>query len=181
MKTITVADDVYDFLKNASELGEDTSSLMRRLLKMPNVGTAQAGATGTAALLPKQAEVKRSGIHEALTDRRFKIERTAVERFVFLLAWLHGKHRDKFREVLSLGGRSRRYFARSLKELEDSGTSVNPRQIPNSEFWVVTNNDTQKKEEILRDAMQLLGYDSSDLAAIKGKLNYGGEDLDDIL
>jgi negative regulator of replication initiation len=35
---------------------------------------------------------------------------------------------------------------------------VNPKRIPNTNFWVVTNNDTNNKKMLLRQALTLLAY-----------------------
>jgi negative modulator of initiation of replication len=82
---------------------------------------------------------------------------TAVERFLVLLGWLEKEHRENFHKVLSIGGRQRRYFATSARELNETGTSVHPAQIPGCGYWVVTNNDTPKKARIVKEVLEVLG------------------------
>ena len=158
MKTINIADDIYDHLvKNTREIAEDASSILRRLLRLPTPASAFTPLAGRSEQSPNGA------VAECLNHPRFHVERDAVGRFLFLLGWLHQKHSDKFARVLEITGRRRKYFARSADELEESGTSVNPQKIPNSNIWVITNNDTPKKRRMLSDVMRLLGYGPGDI------------------
>ena len=178
MKTIEIDGDVYDLLKQYGELGEPTSSILRRLFQ----GKVLAKHSGSASTTNNGISApKRSDIYEALDNERFKLRRTAVDRFLFLLSWIHSKHPQTFSRVLELGGRSRRYFARTDTELDASGSSVNPQKIPNTEFWVVTNNDTMKKEQILQDVLRLNGYGPAEAAAVRGRLDPSGDAYHQIL
>lgn len=78
-----------------------------------------------------------------------------------LLGWTHRQHPQEFKTVLGIRGRQRKYFGKSAQELEESGKSVKPQQIPDSSYWVVSNNDTPKKRQILGDVLGVLGYSSS--------------------
>jgi hypothetical protein len=49
-----------------------------------------------------------------------------------------------------------RYFGKSREEIERSGTSTQPRNIPGSPYWVMTNSPTHQKKQMLRDALKLL-------------------------
>src|SRR5437764_135718 len=139
MRTIQIEDDVYRALKGIGELGEDASSILRRILGNTesdaglDAHQAEGNDEGSAA---PSGEPKRSDIYEALQDSRFSIRRTAVDRFLFLLSWINAKRPEKFKAVVGLGGRSRRYFAHNAADLSASGSSVNPQQIPDSDFWV---------------------------------------------
>ncbi len=55
-------------------------------------------------------------------------------------------------------GRERDYFAESSQELEAHGSSIKPKEIPDSSFWVVTNNNTPRKKLIINGAALALGY-----------------------
>jgi hypothetical protein len=92
--------------------------------------------------------------------------RTAVDRFLALLPTFYQLPQDKFSRVLGLGGRRRAYFAPSLKELEAYGSSTQPKRIPGTPYYVVTNNDTPKKQGMLRDVMERLDYSPAEAKAI---------------
>ncbi|CAN5737822.1 replication initiation negative regulator SeqA [soil metagenome] len=166
MQTIEVEDDVYFYLvKNISRIGEDASSILRRLLKIP----VNAPVAPRVVSNPESNTETRSvpapsgGIGDCLNHPHFRVERDAVGQFLFILAWLQKKHPDTFSRVLGLRGRVRTYFARSARDLEATGESVNPQRIPSTDYWVVTNNDTPKKKRILADVLKLLGYSPMDI------------------
>jgi len=83
-----------------------------------------------------------------------------VQRFLAVLSWLHKQNPSEFAKVKGLRGSNRLYFAESEQDLEASGSSVNPKRVPNSPFWVVTNSPTQGKKQLLSKVMRVLGYDA---------------------
>ena len=102
MKKIEIEDDVYaHLLQNAEKIGESASEILRRLLAIPKRG-------------------KTTEISECLNDPNFKAKPTAVKKFLFILSYIYKKDRDKFKEVLKISGKIRKYFALSSKELEEA-------------------------------------------------------------
>lgn len=88
----------------------------------------------------------------------FRSQRQAVGKFLSILSWLCQRDEEKFTvEAMQIGGRTRKYFALCEQDLMQSGNSVNPKLIPGTKVWVVTNNDTPKKRNIVRDVMIALG------------------------
>ena len=71
-------------------------------------------------------------ISECLNDPTFQAKPTAVKKFLFILPYIYKRDRDKFKEMLKISGKKRKYFALSSKELEETGSSVSPKQIPGS-------------------------------------------------
>lgn len=84
---------------------------------------------------------------------------TRAKKFLYILSWAYRKHESDFAKVLLIEGNRRKYFALDEQTLLDSGSSTNPRPIPDSPFWVITNNSTAKKAEILSEVFRLLGYE----------------------
>ena len=82
-----------------------------------------------------------------------------VDQFLFILQQIYLQHPGDFAKVESIVGKNRKYFASSKEELLKSGSSTNPKAIPESGFWVVTNNNTAKKLAMLSQVLQILGYD----------------------
>ncbi len=82
-----------------------------------------------------------------------------VDQFLFILQQIYLQHPGDFAKVESIVGKNRKYFASSKEELLMSGSSTNPKAIPDSGFWVVTNNNTAKKLAMLSQVLQILGYD----------------------
>ena len=85
-----------------------------------------------------------------------------VQRFLHILSWLAREHPSDFDCVTRISGRSRLYFSKSAASLEESGASVNPQQIPDTEYWVITTTDTLKKRRMLEDVLQMLRYPQAD-------------------
>jgi len=150
VKTIIVDDELYGhLLKHTQEIGESASSILRRLL----------GLSGTSSRPPEQVEekfdfLKRPELYQHMNNS---------QRFLFILSWAYRKHEDDFKNITSIEGNRRKYFATDAQTLLDRGSSVNPRPIPDSPYWVITNNSTAKKCEMLFEVFQLLGYESEDI------------------
>jgi hypothetical protein len=96
-----------------------------------------------------------------VNEPEFKFAHNFTDRFLFVLAWACRKHPDRFGRVCDeVHGRQRVYFARSADDIEQSGISTNPKQIPGTTFWVSTNHSNAHKNEILVSVLcEVLGYD----------------------
>ena len=71
-----------------------------------------------------------------------------------------------FSRVLDIKGSNRAYFGPDKQTLLDSGKSTNPKQIPGSDYWVVTNNNTQRKSDLLCKVASVLGYAEHEVKAL---------------
>lgn len=111
-----------------------------------------------------------SAVSDVLADPHYRALDTVVDRFMYFLRWAHERNPETFKRVLTMEGKRRRYFAESAEELHRTGQSVNPKQIPNSPFWVVTNNSTPRKQEILGEVLGRLGDDAATVAEAKRSL-----------
>ncbi len=146
MKTIEIDDDLYDYLlRNSVRIGEGATEILRRLLGVTDAKKAP------------------SELSEYLDSSSFRIKRKAIDKFLGILSHVYERNPEDFKKVLAITGRNRKYYALSNQELEDSGRSVFPKKIPGSRYWVVTNNDTQKKQRMLEDVLRVLGYSRSSI------------------
>lgn len=167
MKPIEIDDELYGYLlSKLQRFGETPSETIRREIGYPlsTNGKAPPSVLGPATGSPAGAiTTNLSGdeleVSRFLGSPVFRSQRQAVDKFLSILSWLHGRHEEKFKvEALGIGGRTRKYFGLSEQDLRQSGNSVNPKLIPGSVIWVVTNNDTPKKRSIIRDVMIALGF-----------------------
>jgi negative modulator of initiation of replication len=177
--TIEIDDELYRYLLSKLQRFEETpSEIIRRLIGIstptngnlrpsaPGPGTGNSAASVTNHLLGDELDVS-----SFLSSPTFRSERQAVGKFLSILSWLYGRDEEKFKlEVLPIGGRTRKYFALSEQELNDSGNSVNPQMIPRSIIWVVTNNDTPKKRTMIRDVMTALGFSEGSIKLMEHAL-----------
>lgn len=153
MKTIIVNDHIYSHLLNHTrEIGESASSILCRLL----------GLNGT----PEKTSLDIQKVFSFLKRPELFRSKNNAGKFLFILAWIYRNHENDFDKVITIEGSRRKYFAFDPKTLLKSGSSVNPRQIPDSPFWVITNNSTAKKCEILFDVLQMFGYEADDINAM---------------
>ncbi|AWL12128.1 Negative modulator of initiation of replication [Saliniradius amylolyticus] len=164
MKTIEIDDDLYRYIAAQTEhIGESASQILRRLLlgdEKPHTPTASPKATPAPA--PVAVGSGEQDIFAAISQSGVDTQSSRVERFLGILSQLAKAHGEGFSRVLELKGRNRVYFARSKAELLSSGSSTNPKSVPETEFWVVTNNNTRKKAQMVIEVARLLDYNQQD-------------------
>jgi negative modulator of initiation of replication len=153
MRTIAIDEDVYQHLvRNTEEIGESAGS------------TAPSG---------EKKQLAPAGTHEfsqVMGDPRFLRQNAAVDKFLYFLSVAYSQKRGEFEKILAIQGRDRKYFAKSKEEIENSGQSTQPRNIPGSPYWVMTNSPTTQKRQMLRDALSLLGYSETAISAAAGTI-----------
>ncbi|OBX06002.1 replication initiation regulator SeqA [Gallibacterium genomosp. 3] len=189
MKTINIDDELYQYIaSNTQSIGEDASTILRRLLNFPQVSekveSAQANLTqekaaektGTIEVArefkltteqqpvtqPKKpsddmiAHISRQ-LQKLIGSADFLQEDKQVNRFLSILSVLYRANPEGFANATEVSqGRSRVYFSLEVAEIEASGSSVNPKQIPKSPFWVATNNNTGRKLNMLESVMRAM-------------------------
>lgn len=114
-------------------------------------GTTLATSTDSVA-------ADRHELAEVLRDPKFAHRHGVVNRMLDILAAAHDLKPGLFEKVLSIQGRNRRYFAKSEAEIASSGNSTQPRNIPGTDYWVMTNSPTTQKREMLKEALRVLGF-----------------------
>ena len=144
MRTIEIDDDLYAYIASQTlEIGESANSILRRIFGLSDQGQA------TTETQPH--ELAQTLEHTGL---RFK---TAVDQFLFILGEAYKLKPNTFDHILTIQGRERIYFARSRGEIEQSGNSTQPKQIPGTDYWVMTNSPNRQKKSMLREALLAIG------------------------
>lgn len=164
MNTIEIDDELYHFIAGQTQrIGESANDILRRILL--NKQPVAQQATVTAAV----AENSKSGqkVFDILSKQDLQAELSVVGRFLIILSALARAHKQDFAQVLDIKGRNRVYFGRSDTDLLEAGSSTNPKQIPNSEFWVITNSNTTRKKMMLTEAALKLGYSAEEAETIR--------------
>jgi len=161
MRTIEVDEEVYRFIvQNTTEIGESATKILRRLLKID---------------MPQEAiPVTPTREHELAGSLRaplFRVQGTAVQKMLHILSEVSRQKPSEFEKVLSIQGRGRKYFAVSEAEIKASGQSTQPRNIPGTKYWIMTNSPTSQKKDMLRDALVLLGYSDAAVKAAVDTIN----------
>lgn len=98
-----------------------------------------------------------------------------VDQFLFILSAAHKLNANSFERVESIKGKNRTYFATSKEALLENGSSTNPKAIPDSSYWVVTNNNTAKKVSMLEQVLRQLGYSPEVIASVVARFSSEGK------
>lgn len=188
MKSIEIDDNLYAFIAaQTKQIGESASDILHRLLlgekPIPTVNDvepvfekqpAKPVVVNKEPVVEKQPEPVASqpaldeqqvsgDLFKLLQHKGINDENSRVENFLLILSALHQKHAGDFDRILSVKGRNRVYFSTSKEALLESGSSTNPKKVPDSSYWVVTNNNTAKKVSMLSQVMLTLGYSNQDI------------------
>lgn len=192
MKTITIDEQLYAYIASQTKhIGEGASDILRRLLlgdenaevpavtetdtvSQDNSEPADAASAVDAQVNEPVTEVSAipgGSVFANIRQSELDALSSRVEKFLALLSALHSTHPESFDKVLSVKGRNRVYFARQKDVLLEAGSSTNPKQIPHTDFWVVTNNNTAKKVAMLKQATVALGYSAEDADKLAALFN----------
>ncbi len=170
MKTIDVDEDLYRYIASQTQhIGESASDILRRLLMADQEKTAKTIETHVPAIngvvVSKDAgkNIALDGVkvlRTLLISDEFASKDKAIDRFMLVLSTLHSTHNNNFAEATQVKGRTRVYFADNEDTLLASGKTTKPRQIPNTPFWVITNNNTNRKRQMVEQLMTRMGFQS---------------------
>lgn len=178
MKSIQIEDDLYHFIASQTQdIGESASDILRRLV-MPesllNIEQANnidatkpvfALDNGSASASAHSAEqiCQASAVFSELEGQQLQAIPKMVERWLLVLSIIHKYHTQQFSKVLGMSGRNRTYFATDKDTLLATGSSTNPKNVPGSEYWVITNNNTVKKINMLKEVAEQVGFSLSEI------------------
>ncbi|WP_428772061.1 replication initiation negative regulator SeqA [Vibrio sp.] len=171
MKTIEVDEDLYRYIASQTQhIGESASDILRRLLDVdgkvsgqPAVNHAVTPAAPSGLVVGKEAvqEVQLDGVKEMrslLISDEYAGLKKAIDRFMLVLSTLHRIDPDGFTEATQVKGRKRVYFADNQETLLASGNTTKPKAIPASPFWVITNNNTSRKRQMVDQLMARMSF-----------------------
>jgi negative modulator of initiation of replication len=184
MKNIEIDEDLYlHIVANTQSIGENASSILRRLLKLDQTISLDESSDSNTTEVNLSKDDNETDVAETneieeldnssesvfnfINKEELAMQRGAVGRFLLILAALYRAHPKRFKVVTEICGRDRLYFANSEAELAASGSSTKPKQIPESPFWVLTNSNTTRKKMMLTRAATSLGYDDVDVEKIR--------------
>jgi negative modulator of initiation of replication len=191
MKQIDIDDELYQYIaSNTQSIGESASTILRRLLNLNgddntsvaknnqnNQTATQAPLDDTPATNDSQEQevvtpVKQTNanVFNILNKEELAMQKGVVGRFLFILSAFYRTHKKEFSAVLDIKGRDRVYFATSKEDLVNSGSSMNPKNITDSEYWVMTNSNTTRKKMMLHEVALCLGYSAEQAEEIRDYL-----------
>lgn len=174
MKTIDVDEELYRYIAGHTQhIGESASVILRRMLNLgpqaPDVSSApvSSAADGSDNKTPAAASrpVKIApqdpvrAVRELLLSDSYAEKKKTIDRFMLVLSALYSIDPLSFQKSTDeLHGRTRVYFAGDEHTLLASGKTSKPRHIPGTPFWVITNTNTQRKQSMIEQIMQGMGF-----------------------
>ncbi|NOU49192.1 replication initiation negative regulator SeqA [Pseudoalteromonas sp. JBTF-M23] len=183
MKKIEIDDELYQYIaSNTQSIGESASQILRRLLNLStdsnrtnaicdeSTHVTEQPEQSTDTAVEKESVESNANVFNILNKEELAMQKGVVGRFLFILCALHRTHKKSFHKVLDIKGRDRIYFAKSKEALLESGSSMNPKNILDSEYWVMTNSNTTRKKMMLHEVALSLGYTEAQAETIRDYL-----------
>lgn len=166
MKTIELDDDLYFFIASQTRhIGESASDILRRLLEQP----VKAGTTVPAApVVQPQSLADAMGLEALLDSGELQKEEKSINRFMLVLSTLYRDNPESFTQATEIKGRKRVYFSQDPEALRASGSTTKPKPVPETPFWVITNTNTSRKQNMVAQLMASMGYDEALTARVCG-------------
>ncbi|MBL4629823.1 MAG: replication initiation negative regulator SeqA [Paraglaciecola sp.] len=177
MKSIKIEDDLYHFIASQTQdIGESASDILRRLVMPESLLNAKQDSPADSA--PSVLEHDESAqpyaeqnaeqnteqacqvpaVFSELEGQQLHAIPKMVERWLLVLSVIYKHNSQKFAKVLAMSGRNRQYFAIDKDTLLATGSSTNPKNVPGSHYWVITNNNTAKKINMLKQVAEQVGF-----------------------
>jgi len=180
MKTIEVDEDLYRYIAGQTErIGESASDILRRLLKVDRQSVLEEVAEiiePKGIVVSKDAgftPAKLDGVKEMrslLISDEFASLKKAIDRFMLVLSTLHKIDPERFSEATQVKGRKRVYFADNEATLLENGNTTKPKAIPQSPFWVITNNNTSRKRQMVDQLMSRMSFQAELIEKVTGSI-----------
>ncbi len=167
MKTIEVDEDLYRYIAGQTQhIGESASDILRRLLNVDASNEKAEAAPAISNPTPQKevvavVEEKLDSVKEMrslLISDEFASLKKAIDRFMLVLSTLHRVDPATFSEATQVKGRKRVYFADNEQTLLANGNTTKPKAIPDSPFWVITNNNTSRKRQMVEQLMSRMNF-----------------------
>ncbi len=163
MKTIQVSDKTHKALLNRIEdFGETTETVILRLL-----GLDSENGIGNATDVT--TPIKGEPVLQLTRQKGFQ-DITAKQRYLRILAKIAEEESDSLSPFLGKRFGKRIQFSEQRADIENSGKSTFPAQIPGTELWAVTNLSNRSKRDILSVIMRHLEYSPEVVSAVLDSL-----------
>ncbi|QHB82028.1 replication initiation negative regulator SeqA [Aeromonas veronii] len=169
MKTIELDDDLYFYIASQTRhIGESASDILRRLLEQPahqGVPVAEPVAVAQPSTVATQ-----QGLQALLDSGELQKEEKSINRFMQVLSTLYRDDPVGFTQATEIKGRKRVYFSQDPEALRASGSTTKPKPVPETPFWVITNTNTSRKQNMVAQLMASMGYGEEVIAQVCGAI-----------
>ncbi|MFB2846415.1 replication initiation negative regulator SeqA [Aeromonas veronii] len=169
MKTIELDDDLYFYIASQTRhIGESASDILRRLLEQP--AHQRVPVTEPVAVAQPSTVATRQGLQALLDSGELQKEEKSINRFMQVLSTLYRDNPEGFTQATEIKGRKRVYFSQDPEALRASGSTTKPKPVPETPFWVITNTNTSRKQNMVAQLMASMGYGEEVIAQVCGAI-----------
>ncbi|ENP8342576.1 replication initiation negative regulator SeqA [Vibrio harveyi] len=180
MKTIEVDEDLYRYIAGQTKhIGESASDILRRLLNLD--GQLQEAVVAPVVEKPQGIVVSKDAskaesvdtvkeMRSLLISDEFAGLKKAIDRFMLVLSTLHKLNPESFSQATKVKGRKRVYFADNEETLLANGNTTKPKAIPGTPFWVITNNNTSRKRQMVEQVMTHMEFQPDLIEKVTGSI-----------
>ncbi len=158
-----------DVAENAIRSNVETENVQK---KQAVLATMQSEVAKSVKKQPEQAIQKLTEkVQNLLSSTSFQEETKAVVRFLSILTALYRTNPESFSVAIEseqVQGRTRVYFARDEATLLAAGNHTKPKQIPDTPYWVITNNNSGRKMIMLEGVMREMHLPESLIDDVRG-------------
>jgi len=158
VKTIQLDEDVFEQLSRLTSPLFSHNDVVRKLL-MPQSEKNSSTIPDVRAVRPQE----NGNLVTYIKSVDFQMLNSGINRYLAVLGWLYRAYPQDFQKVENYKRGNRVYFARSQKEVEDSGTGISAKKIPGSPIWTLATLDNTGKRKILSDLLRLFGLNANDI------------------
>ncbi|MBW3782836.1 replication initiation negative regulator SeqA [Aeromonas veronii] len=169
MKTIELDDDLYFYIASQTRhIGESASDILRRLLEQP--AHQRVPVAEPVAVAQPSTVATRQGLQALLDSGELQKEEKSINRFMLVLSTLYRDNPEGFTQATEIKGRKRVYFSQDPEALRASGSTTKPKPVPDTPFWVITNTNTSRKQNMVAQLMASMGYGEEVIAQVCGAI-----------
>ncbi|WP_042057484.1 replication initiation negative regulator SeqA [Aeromonas allosaccharophila] len=169
MKTIELDDDLYFYIASQTRhIGESASDILRRLLEQPTHITVPVAEP--VDLPQPSVATDAMGLQALLDSGELQKEEKSINRFMQVLSTLYRDDPVGFTQATEIKGRKRVYFSQDPEALRASGSTTKPKPVPETPFWVITNTNTSRKQNMVAQLMASMGYGEEVIAQVCGAI-----------
>ncbi|MGL5199296.1 MAG: replication initiation negative regulator SeqA, partial [Aeromonas veronii] len=122
------------------------------------------------AVVQPSAVATRQGLQALLDSGELQKEEKSINRFMQVLSTLYRDDPVGFTQATEIKGRKRVYFSRDPEALRASGSTTKPKPVPDTPFWVITNTNTSRKQNMVAQLMASMGYGEEVIAQVCGAI-----------
>jgi negative modulator of initiation of replication len=126
--------------------------------------------TEPVAVVQPRTVATRQGLQALLDSGELQKEEKSINRFMQVLSTLYRDDPVGFTQATEIKGRTRVYFSQDPEALRASGSTTKPKPVPDTPFWVITNTNTSRKQNMVAQLMASMGYGEEVIAQVCGAI-----------